>query len=234
MKIGNKEVKKSKTWFNYCCSEDGRVFRINTKKEMKQNPHGISGYLSFRGCHNNKPENLWVHKIVAECWVENPNSLLCDQVNHKDGNKINNHKDNLEWVTASQNQQHALKTGLKQSTEDLYNSALTNNEVHRVCQMLEDGMRPIDIAKVFNVSKDVISKIKSGDTYFTIRTLYNINHNWRNSFSESTVRWCCEMINKGLSDHQISKKSTNDLLKPMAVKHIRYKIRYKIISDEYF
>lgn len=234
MKIGDLKVKKSGLWPNYCASKCGRVFRINTKKEMKRNPHGRSGYLAFRASHNNKPKNVFVHKIVADCWVYNPDPKRKQQVNHLDGNKLNNYYTNLEWVTSSQNQQHALKTGLKQSTNQLYNSSLTNAEVHRVCQLLEDGVRVIDIANIFDVSTDIIRKIKSGDTYFTIRVLYNIDYNYKNNFSESTVRWCCEMINKGLSDHQISKKSTNKLLKPMAVKHIRYKIRYKIISDEYF
>lgn len=234
MKIGNEEVKQSRLWPNYGTTQSGIIYRLSTKKQMRQNPHGRSGYLAFRACHNNKPKNVFVHKIIADCWIPNTDYEFFTQVNHKDGNKLNNSIDNLEWVSASQNQQHAIKTGLKKSTEDLYNSSLTNDEVHRVCQMIEDGWRSVDIANMFEVSKDIINKIKSGSTYFSIRVLYNINHEYKQEFSEATVRWCCEMINKGLSDNQISKKSTNKLLKVISVKHIRYKIRYKTISDEYF
>lgn len=51
-----------------------------------------------------------VHRIVAETFLPNPNNL--PTVNHKDGNKLNNRLDNLEWMTRSDNQQHAIKTGL--------------------------------------------------------------------------------------------------------------------------
>lgn len=45
-----------------------------------------------------------VHRVVAECFVPNPYNLKT--VNHKDGNKLNNHADNLEWMTQRQNVRH--------------------------------------------------------------------------------------------------------------------------------
>ena len=56
-------------------------------------------------------EQLLVHRLVALHFIPNPYHY--EQVKHKDGNKTNNYVDNLEWCSASQNAQHALKTGLR-------------------------------------------------------------------------------------------------------------------------
>ena len=48
--------------------------------------------------------------MVAETWLDNPNYL--PQVNHKDGNKLNNSVENLEWITLEDNVKHAYSTGL--------------------------------------------------------------------------------------------------------------------------
>ena len=71
-----------------------------------------SGYevIDFR-INNNRHKRL-VHRIVAEAFIPNPECKK--EVNHKDGNKRNNAVDNLEWVTSSENKQHAINTGLRE------------------------------------------------------------------------------------------------------------------------
>lgn len=51
-----------------------------------------------------------VHKIVATTFI--PNILNLPQVNHKDGNKLNNNVENLEWCTDIENKHHAINNGL--------------------------------------------------------------------------------------------------------------------------
>ncbi len=58
-----------------------------------------------------KRKTIRIHRLVAIAFVENPNNYLT--VNHKDGNKLNNNSENLEWCTQKQNIQHAIRTGLK-------------------------------------------------------------------------------------------------------------------------
>lgn len=59
---------------------------------------------------DNKRCHVSIHRAVAEAFISNPNNL--PQVNHIDGNKLNNNVNNLEWVTSSQNINHAFKNGL--------------------------------------------------------------------------------------------------------------------------
>lgn len=57
------------------------------------------------------------HRVVAEVYVPKPTENIAWIVNHKDGNKRNNHADNLEWVTYSRNLTHAYESGLRKDSQ---------------------------------------------------------------------------------------------------------------------
>lgn len=67
-------------------------------------------YIRVHLVKNGKTVTPYVHRLVAEAFIDNPDNK--SQVNHKDGIKSNNFLDNLEWVTASENQKHAINNGL--------------------------------------------------------------------------------------------------------------------------
>ena len=71
---------------------------------------GPSGYLQVGLCKNGKRKNFKVHKIVAKVFIPNPDNK--PYVNHINGIKTDNRKENLEWVTAQENTDHAIRTGL--------------------------------------------------------------------------------------------------------------------------
>jgi len=87
----------------YEVSNFGKVRRKRTQKIM-------SIYLNHKGyckvslSRKNKSKNHRVHRLVAIAFLENNNYNL--EVNHKDFNKLNNHVDNLEWVTGEENIKH--------------------------------------------------------------------------------------------------------------------------------
>lgn len=95
-------------------SEDGKVFR----KDGRELPQRLSKHGYYRVSVYNpiyrRTYTLLVHRLVAKLYNANPEQR--EVVNHKDGNKKNNHKDNLEWVTLSENTQHALEHGLRSFT----------------------------------------------------------------------------------------------------------------------
>ena len=69
-----------------------------------------NGYITTCLYMNGESRMAYVHKLVALAFLPNPEGKT--QVNHKDGNKKNNHLENLEWVTPRENTIHALDTGL--------------------------------------------------------------------------------------------------------------------------
>lgn len=71
---------------------------------------GSWGYKVIRLTALNQSKDFLVHRLVAMTFIENPQNKT--QVNHIDGNKLNNCVDNLEWTTPSENIQHAYDTGL--------------------------------------------------------------------------------------------------------------------------
>lgn len=91
---------------NYYITEDAKLF--SSKKQMK--PYEGDRYQKCVLKINGKPTMKYIHRLVAEAFIPNPDNK--PEVNHKDGNKLNNNVSNLEWVTLSENRLHAYKTGL--------------------------------------------------------------------------------------------------------------------------
>lgn len=85
-------------------TEDGRVFLIEVK-ELPQHKEQC-GYMRLAS-YDFLDERL-VHRLVAKEHVHNPDPIEKVQVNHIDKDKTNNHKDNLEWVTAQENIEHSI------------------------------------------------------------------------------------------------------------------------------
>ena len=100
------EIWKTITDFEiYNVSNFGQVMNTNTHKIMKLNFKG--GYNKISLTNNKIRKSMFVHRLVALAFIENPENK--SDVNHKDKDKINNHISNLEWMTRKENNIHRCK-----------------------------------------------------------------------------------------------------------------------------
>ncbi len=87
------ETKKYLDYDNYLIFKDSRIYNIITKKFLKHIlTKNDSYYVTL--CKNGKKKNIYVHRIIAECFIENPNNYK--HVKHIN-DKLNNNYDNLIW-----------------------------------------------------------------------------------------------------------------------------------------
>ena len=91
----------------YEVSNLGRVRNIKSGRILK--PHlNHNGYLKHHLYKHNKLKELFLHRIIAIAFIDNPEEK--PQVNHIDENKLNNDLSNLEWCTVRENLIHGTRT----------------------------------------------------------------------------------------------------------------------------
>lgn len=84
--------------------------RKRLRKGYELHPNINNGYYRVTLCNNGKKIIKTIHRLVAEHFIENP--MKKPQVNHINGNKLDNRIENLEWVTVQENTIHAYNHGL--------------------------------------------------------------------------------------------------------------------------
>lgn len=93
----------------YAVSRDGRVGSLRSQREIAVSINNC-GYKTVLIRRKGSAKRALVHRLVAEAFVPNPDNKPI--VNHIDGVKLNCAPDNLEWVTAAENNAHAWRNGL--------------------------------------------------------------------------------------------------------------------------
>jgi hypothetical protein len=110
----------------------GEILSTSRDKIMSQQL-GINGYYKVGLWKDGTKDRHIVHRIVAKHFVSNPHNK--PQVNHIDGNKLNNNASNLEWCTPSENSQHAFDTGLrKEHYKNIGKKFGSSSKYHYVCR----------------------------------------------------------------------------------------------------
>ena len=146
------------------CDKNGKK-RLH-KGRTKARCQGLtSPYLQTQLCTKSRARHFLIHRLVASAFLPDWNPVL--EVNHKDGNKLNNRADNLEMCTRKENYQHAIANNLKRDYGEKHVRAkLTNEEAHQIRLLYYLwGIPQVVLARMFGMSKQGICNIVNNKTY---------------------------------------------------------------------
>jgi hypothetical protein len=141
--MSNNEIWKDVIGYEglYQVSNFGRLKSFWRKKEiiMKPSNNGWGYYFVSLRKNETKIKSITIHRLVAEAFILNPENK--EQVNHIDGNKLNNHVFNLEWCTRLENMRHGFKMGLIKTSKE-----------HQI--NMTNKAKDVNLKKVYKFSKD--------------------------------------------------------------------------------
>lgn len=162
--ISSKGRVKSLARISGSCVRKERLLKLNTTKD---------GYSFVSLSKDSKQKSFRIHRLVAEAFIPNPDNK--ETVNHKDGDKSNNHIENLEWATREENIQHSYDLGLKKPMMGGLNgnAKLSKGDILFIRENYKKGDRggfsSVALGKRFGVSHRVILLVASGKSYRNIK-----------------------------------------------------------------
>ena len=152
----------------YEADSDGSIWsirhpRTGNRKQLKVLLNK-KGYPQVRLYKNKKSSMFRTHRIIAELFIPNPDSL--PQVNHKDGNKQNNSVDNLEWITNSRNVKHSFDVLGRKGLKGTGNGSckLTESQVKSI-YLSKHKYSQNRLAEIYGVSQTAIYYILTGKNW---------------------------------------------------------------------
>lgn len=133
---------------NYILSRSGVVYRKG--KALKPDKNSV-GYRRVSLSKDGKVTRRFIHQLVAEHYVDNPDNL--PYVNHIDGDRENNFANNLEWVTPKQNVDDGWRRGRRNPNRYSDTMELA------VMALVDSGMQQKLIAEQFGIHRDTVRMI---------------------------------------------------------------------------
>tara|TARA_B100000700_G_scaffold120447_1_gene135284 strand:- start:1390 stop:2625 length:1236 start_codon:yes stop_codon:yes gene_type:complete len=171
--------KPVKGFRNVECSYDGKVrtfkfdryagSKIYHYPSIRETPTSKGTYLTVSVVPEDKEHfvTALVHVLVAEAHVDKPDTDELLEVNHEDGDKHNNHADNLEWMTRSDNLKHAYRTGLRSDSREVKVEDLETGEVQTFYAIAE-------FARAYGLSENKALTIANGSMRHPWKGRYRI------------------------------------------------------------
>lgn len=146
----------------YFITRNGDVYRRGRKLKY----HLSNGYCRLQICCNGVVYKKTLHRLVAETYIPNPNNL--PQVNHLNGDKLDNRVENLEWCSSQHNTLHRSRVLKKQIGTQHHSSKLTEQQVREIRETYikgskEYGIRPL--SRKYGVDRKTLKHVISGITW---------------------------------------------------------------------
>lgn len=155
---------------NYEVSDNGEFRRIKDSRTLKVfiTEAGYGRVFLYK---NSVRKSFLAHRLVAETFLGEP-PASDSQVNHKDGQKLNNAVDNLEWCTASENMKHSFGIGLRENNKAKLleknhkevNQYTMQGDLVKTWFSLSDAARSLNLS-VSNICNCCKGRIKSTGGY---------------------------------------------------------------------
>ena len=161
------EIKDVPGFYNlFMVSEQGDLFSKRTNKILSQttNQNGYLQHATKVGGRSGVNVVIKTHRAVANAFVPNPENKPA--VNHINGMKKDNSKNNLEWVTFAENTQHAFETGLISIKTGVLNknSVFNSDDIVKIKELSEDYSQR-EIAQMFNVRHGTVGRVLRNERY---------------------------------------------------------------------
>lgn len=152
----------------YSISSHGRVksyYKIDGR--VLSSASNGRGYLTLTLVLNKKRKTHYIHRLVALHFLPHSAGL---EVNHKDGNKANNHLSNLEWVTGAENRTHAANVLKRGHGEGHWKTKLTADDIGEIKAKYKNGTHTKSmLAAEYKVSRSTIYGVVNGLTWKHIK-----------------------------------------------------------------
>lgn len=150
----------------YEVSSTGLV-RVTGKSAPMYMPITKKGYVRVMLRINKKPVKFYAHRLILSAFV--PNEQNKETVNHKNGNKLDNRVENLEWATIIENIDHAVLNGLAKRgrAKKKYKSIKTEWGSYRPIVDLETGIfyKSCELSKIIGIRRNYINRMLSGERH---------------------------------------------------------------------
>lgn len=154
----------------FAITKDGKLWSKRTNRFLKQTI-SKTGYYTVAtkiGGRGGVTKCFKIHRLVCEAYNDNPDNKPF--VNHKDGNKLNNHISNLEWCTSSENNKHSYDTKLRdiKSGIDVFNSKLSREQIEEIRSLYIPYCRVFgarSLSEKYDVSHETIHRVVNNKSY---------------------------------------------------------------------
>lgn len=152
----------------YKVARDGAIVSVRRNSGADTSERTVSPSISTSGYRfvtlhrSDGKRTVLVHRAVAMAYI--PGRPGADCINHKNGDKLDNRVENLEWVTPRENSQHAVRSGLIKAGEMCASSRLSETQAREILAHWQESPRRLthrQLAAMYRVSRGCIDGVVS-------------------------------------------------------------------------